>query len=255
MPERSAQDLGLLLVTGASSGIGAASAIRAARDGWDVAVHFNRDAAGAETTATAVRAAGRKAWVVQADLGTGDDIPSLFAAIDETGRPLRGLVNNAGIVERAQRVDEMTAERVERMMRVNVVAPILVAGEAVRRMSTAFGGQGGAIVNVSSLAARLGGAGQYVDYAASKGAIDSFTKGLAREVAGEGIRVNAVRPGIIETAIHAKGGQPDRAAQLGSTVPVGRAGTADEIAETIVWLLGPGASYVTGALLDAGGGR
>ena len=245
-----------LLVTGGSRGIGAATCVLAASRGWDVAVNFTRDAAAAERVAAAVRAHGRRVLLLQADVGDDAAVRAMFEALDRAWGPrLGGLVNNAGVVDLAARVDEMDAVRLERMFRINVLGSFACAREAVRRMSTRHGGAGGAIVNVSSAAARLGSPGQYVDYAAAKAAIDTFTLGLAREVATEGVRVNAVRPGIIETDIHASGGQPERAKQMAPMVPMQRAGTADEVAAAIVWLLSDAASYTTGALLDVSGGR
>ncbi len=245
-----------LLITGASRGIGAATARLAAERGWDVAVNYLHDAEAAAAVVEQVRARGRRAIALQADHSVEADVLRLYDAVDrEFGGTLRGLVNNAGIVDAAARLQAMSAERIARMFAVNAVGPMLCAREAVRRMSTGRGGAGGAIVNVSSGAARSGGAGQYVDYAASKGAIDTFTIGLAKEVAAEGIRVNAVRPGITDTGIHASGGQPDRAWQLAPQIPMQRPGTPEEIAHAIVWLLSDEASYTTGALLDVGGGR
>lgn len=245
-----------LLVTGGSRGIGAATCVLAASRGWDVAVNFTRDAAAAERVAAAVRAHGRRALLLQADVGDDAAVRAMFEALDRAWGPrLGGLVNNAGVVDLAARVDEMDAARLERMFRINVLGSFACAREAVRRMSTRHGGEGGAIVNVSSAAARLGSPGQYVDYAAAKAAIDIFTLGLAREVATEGVRVNAVRPGIIETDIHASGGQPERARQMAPMVPMQRAGTADEVAAAIVWLLSDEASYTTGAVVDVTGGR
>ncbi|MCI1191644.1 SDR family oxidoreductase [Calidifontimicrobium sp. SYSU G02091] len=245
----------VLIVTGAGRGIGAATARRAARAGWDVVVNARRDAAAAEAVAADVRAAGRRALVVIADVATEAGALALFAATDRAFGALHGLVNNAGVVDVAQRVEQMSEARLQRMFTTNVVGPFLCAREAVRRMSTRHGGAGGAIVNVGSAAARLGSPNQYVDYAASKAAIDTFTKGLALEVATEGIRVNAVRPGIIDTGIHASGGQPDRARELAPSVPMQRAGSADEVAAAVVWLLGDDAAYVTGAVVDVSGGR
>jgi NAD(P)-dependent dehydrogenase (short-subunit alcohol dehydrogenase family) len=245
----------LLLVTGGSRGIGAAVARQAAAAGWHVAINFTRDAAAAEAVAAAVRAAGRRAWTVQADVADEAQVEAMFARLDAQAPTLAGLVNNAGVVDRAQRLDEMDLARWRRMFGINVIGSMLCARAAVRRMSTRHGGRGGSIVNLSSVAARLGAPGQYLDYAASKGAIDTFTVGLARELATEGVRVNAVRPGIIDTAIHASGGQPGRARELSPTIPMQRPGSADEIASAIVWLLSEGASYTTGALLDVTGGR
>ena len=245
----------IVLVTGGSRGIGAATALQCARAGYDVAVNYARDAAAAESVVGAVRALGRRAIAIGADVSQEADVLAMFAAVDAQLGPLTALVNNAGVVDVAQRIDAMSVERLTRMFGINVVGSILCAREAVRRMSTLHGGRGGAIVNLSSAAARLGAPGQYVDYAAAKGAIDTFTLGLAREVATEGIRVNAVRPGIIETEIHASGGQPDRAAQMAPQVPMRRAGSADEVAAAIVWLLSDAASYATGTVIDVTGGR
>jgi glucose 1-dehydrogenase len=245
----------VVLVTGASAGIGAVSAIGAAKAGYDVAVAYGRDRDGAEATADAVRAAGGRAEILQADMATPDGPELLFQGFDAAFDRLDALVNNAGIVDIAARVEDMSQERLSRMFQINVVAPMRVAGFAVKRMSTKHGGQGGVIVNLSSVAARLGSANQFVDYAASKGAIDSFTKGLADEVAAEGIRVSAVRPGLIETAIHAKGGDAGRAQRLAHLVPMGRTGSAAEVAAAILWLMSDAASYVTGTTLDVAGGR
>ena len=244
-----------LLITGASRGIGAATARLAAARGWDVAVNYTRDGAAAQAVAADVRALGRRALVLQADVGVEAEVMAMFAALDrEWGAPT-GLVNNAGVVDASARLDEMAAGRIERMFAINVFGSMWCAREAVRRMSTRHGGRGGVIVNQSSAAARLGAPANYLDYAASKGAIDVFTLGLAREVAAEGIRVNAVRPGIIETEIHASGGQPDRASQMAPLVPMQRAGTADEVAEAVLWLLGDASGYTTGSVLDVTGGR
>lgn len=249
----------LLLVTGGSRGIGAATARLAAAQGWDVAINYTRDEAAAEAVADAVRAFGRRALTLCADVSDEGQVRAMFATLDrqvqEGVGPLTGLVNNAGVVDVAARVDEMTGARLQRMFAVNVFGTMLCAREAVRRMSSRHGGAGGAIVNLSSAAARLGSPGQYVDYAAAKGAVDTFTLGLAREVAAEGVRVNAVRPGVIATEIHASGGQPERATRLAPTLPMQRPGTADEVAQAIVWLLSPAASYTTGAVLDVSGGR
>ncbi len=245
----------IVLVTGGSRGIGAATALLCAREGHDVAVNYARDEQAAERVAAQVRALGRRAITIGADVSREADVLRMFERVDAELGPLTALVNNAGVVDVAARVDEMGIDRLARMFGINVIGSILCAREAVRRMSTKHGGEGGAIVNLSSVAARLGAPGQYVDYAAAKGAIDTFTLGLAREVATEGIRVNAVRPGIIETGIHASGGQPDRAAQMAPLVPMQRAGSAEEVAQAIVWLLSDAASYATGALIDVTGGR
>jgi NAD(P)-dependent dehydrogenase (short-subunit alcohol dehydrogenase family) len=250
-----AASAGWLLVTGGGRGIGAAVARAAAAAGWHVAINYARDAAAAEAVAADVRAAGRRACTLPADVQHEAEVDALFRRLDADGVRLAGLVNNAGVVDVAQRVDEMSAARIQRMFGINVFGTIWCAREAVRRMSTRHGGAGGAIVNLSSAAARLGAPGQYVDYAAAKGAVDVFTLGLAREVAAEGVRVNAVRPGIIDTDIHASGGQPDRVQRLAPQVPMQRAGHADEVAAAVVWLLSDAASYTTGALLDVSGGR
>ena len=244
-----------LLVTGGSRGIGAATALLAAQHGYSVAVNYATHSAAADEVVRKIRAAGGRAFSVQADVAVEKDILAMFKKIDiEFGR-LDALVNNAGVVDQTSRVDAMTLARLQRMFAVNVFGSFLCAREAVKRMSTLGGGIGGAIVNVSSAAARIGSPGQYVDYAAAKGAIDTFTIGLAKEVAAEGIRVNAVRPGIIETDIHASGGLPNRARDVAPQVPMQRAGSADEVAQSIVWLLSDSASYTTGALLDIAGGR
>lgn len=244
----------VLLVTGASRGIGAAVAIMGAKAGHAIAVNYrsNRDAA--DKVVARIRADGGVAEPIAGDVGDEADILGMFQAVDRMGR-LAGLVNNAGVVDLRCRVDQMTSERIERMFRINVAGSMLCAREAVKRMSTRHGGKGGAIVNLSSAAARLGAPGQYVDYAASKAAIDTFTVGLAREVAEEGIRVNAVRPGIIDTEIHASGGEPDRVLQMRDAVPMKREGSADEVAAAILWLLSDQASYVTGSIVDVSGGR
>lgn len=244
-----------LLVTGGSRGIGAAISWLAARKGWRVAVNFVRDEDAAGRVVADIEQAGGEAFAVQGDVGSEADVLAMFDAVDRRFGRLDGLVNNAGVVDVASRVDEMSLERIERMLRINVTGSILCAREAVKRMSTRHGGKGGVIVNLSSAAATLGSPGIYVDYAASKGAIDVFTLGLAREVAAEGIRVNAVRPGIIDTEIHASGGDPDRVAKMRDMLPMKREGTADEVAEAIWWLLSDAASYTTGAVVDVTGGR
>lgn len=244
-----------LLVTGGSRGIGAACAIAGARLGFAVGVNYARDRAAADAVVEQIRDAGGQAMALPGDVAREADVLAMFATLDAHMPPLGALVNNAGVVDTAQRVDEMSAARLERMFAINVIGSFLCAREAVRRMSTRHGGAGGVIVNLSSAAARLGSPAQYVDYAASKGAIDTFTLGLAREVAAEGIRVNAVRPGIIDTEIHASGGQPDRVRQLAPSVPMQRAGSADEVAEAVAWLLSDASSYTTGAVIDVTGGR
>jgi NAD(P)-dependent dehydrogenase (short-subunit alcohol dehydrogenase family) len=244
-----------LLITGGSRGIGAATALLAAQRGYAVAVNYTANEGAADEVVRQIRAGGGQAIAVQADVAKEAQVMAMFKKIDATLGRLTALVNNAGVVDVAARIDEMSVARLRRMFDINILACFLCAREAIKRMSTTHGGAGGAIVNVSSVAARLGGAGQYVDYAASKGAIDTLTVGLAKEVAMEGIRVNAVRPGIIETDIHASGGQPDRARQMAPLVPMQRAGTALEVAQAIMWLLSNEASYTTGALLDVAGGR
>jgi NAD(P)-dependent dehydrogenase (short-subunit alcohol dehydrogenase family) len=244
-----------LLITGGSRGIGAATVRAAAARGWDVAINFLRDEDAARALADEVHALGRRSLLLQADVAEETQVKAMFHDLDRAWGPPAGLVNNAGIVDVAARVDEMSAVRIERMFAVNVFGSMWCAREALRRMSRRHGGAGGAIVNVSSAASRLGSPGQYVDYAAAKGAIDTFTLGLAREVAAEGVRVNAVRPGIIETEIHASGGQPDRAQRLAPLVPMQRAGSADEVARAVVWLLSDEASYATGTFIDVSGGR
>lgn len=246
---------GTLLVTGGSRGIGAAVARIAAGRGWRVAVNYAENAAAAEALVREIRDASGEAIAIRGDVGVEADVVRMFEAVDRAYGPLDALVNNAGVVARKGRVEDMDAARLERMMRVNVIGSFLCAREAVRRMSTRHGGRGGAIVNVSSVAAVHGSPGEYVDYAASKGAIDSFTVGLAREVAEEGIRVNAVRPGIIATEIHASGGQPDRIERLRGLVPMKREGEVDEVAHAVLWLLSGEASYTTGAVLNVSGGR
>ena len=242
------------IITGGSRGIGRATAIAAANRGFRICVGYASNQAAAKSVVSDIEAKNGKAIAVKCDVGNEGDIVALFRAADEFGK-LGALINNAGIVGPTSRVDEMSAERIQRMMAVNVTGSILCAREAVKRMSTRHGGQGGVIVNLSSVASKLGSPNTYVDYAASKGAIDSFTIGLGYEVAGEGIRVAAIRPGLIDTEIHASGGEPDRAQRLSQMVPMKRVGTADEIANAIVWLMSEQASYVTSAILDVSGGR
>jgi NAD(P)-dependent dehydrogenase (short-subunit alcohol dehydrogenase family) len=244
----------VLVVTGGSRGIGAATCRLAAERGYAVVVNYAGNQAAAKTVVADIAAAGGTAVAVNGDISRPDDVAKIFAAADGLG-VLAGLVNNAGVVDKAQRVDEMSLQRIERMLAVNVTGTILCSQAAIRRMSTRHGGEGGAIVNLSSAAAKLGSPNVYVDYAAAKGAIDSFTIGLALEVAGEGIRVNAVRPGIIETDIHATGGDPDRVARVAPSLPMPRAGTAEEVALAILWLLSSEASYTTGTILAVSGGR
>ena len=245
----------VLLITGGSRGIGAATAHLAAAQGYAVAVNYSHNASAAEAVVRTIQAQGGQAMAVQADVADEAQVLAMFTTVDAQLGRLTALVNSAGVVDVAARVDAMDVQRWRRLLDINVIGTMLCAREAVRRMSTRHGGTGGAIVNLSSVAATLGSPGQYVDYAASKGAIDSFTVGLGREVAAEGIRVNAVRPGVIDTDIHASGGQPERARQLAPTIPMRRPGTAQEVAQAIVWLLSDAASYTTGSIVDVGGGR
>ena len=245
----------VLLITGGSRGIGAATALAAAEAGYTVAVNYASNSLAADEVVRHIRARGGNAIALQADVADEAQVLAMFERVDAKLGRISALVNSAGVVDQACRVADMSLARLRRMLDTNVLGSMLCAREAVRRMSTRYGGEGGSIVNLSSVASTLGSPGQYVDYAASKGAIDSFTLGLAREVAAEGVRVNAVRPGIIDTEIHASGGQPDRAGRIGPQVPMQRAGRADEVAASILWLLSPQASYTTGALLDVAGGR
>ena len=244
----------VVLVTGGSRGIGAAVSRKVAALGHRVVVNYSHNKDAADALVEEIKSAGGEAVAVQGDVQNEADVLHLFAEADRLGT-LKGLVNNAGVVDLSQRVDEMTLERLTRMFSINVIGSFLCAREAVKRMSTRHGGEGGGIVNLGSAASKLGSPGQYVDYAAAKGAIDTMTVGLALEVADEGVRVNAIRPGIIDTDIHASGGHPDRVAQLRSKLPMNRAGTADEVAEAILWLLSDQSSYTTGAILDVSGGR
>ncbi|MBN9317061.1 MAG: SDR family oxidoreductase [Devosia sp.] len=244
----------VLVVTGGSRGIGAAVARLAAARGYGVVLNYLGNVAAAEAVCATIHAAGGEAVAVRGDVGREEDIEHIFRAADRMG-PLRALVNNAGMIAPVARLDAMEPDRIAEILRVNVLGTMLCSAAAVRRMSTRHGGKGGGIVNLSSAAAKLGAPGAYLDYAASKGAIDTFTVGLAVEVAGEGIRVNGVRPGIIDTDFHAQGGEPDRVQRLASTIPMGRPGTADEVAQTILWLLSEDASYVTGTTLAVTGGR
>ena len=239
-----------MVVTGGGRGIGAATARLAAQRGYQVCINYLRDAKSAIALAREVGGIA-----VQGDVASEDDVVRLFKTVDEKLGRVSVLVNNAGIVDRGTRVEAMSAERIQRMLAVNVTGSFLCAREAVKRMSTRHGGQGGAIINVSSIAAKLGGSGEYVDYAASKGAIDTFTVGLAKEVGAEGIRVNAVRPGIIRTEIHLSSGDPGRVERIGAAAPLQRPGEAEEIAAAILWLASDEGSYTSGALLDVSGGR
>ncbi|PYX40179.1 MAG: NAD(P)-dependent oxidoreductase [Acidobacteria bacterium] len=251
----SANESGLVIVTGASRGIGAATARLAAERGFPVAVNYATGEAEAADVVRAICQQGGKAIAIRGDLGRESDIVHLFKEAERELGPLRGLVNNAAVTGGFARVEAVTAAALERTFAVNVTGAILCAREAVKRMSTRHGGTGGSIVNISSIAVRTGSAGEWVHYAASKAAIDTFTIGLAREVATEGIRVNAVAPGLVETGIHAANGEPGRLDRLKPTIPMGRPGRPEEIAEAVVWLLSSAASYVTGAVLEVGGGR
>jgi len=247
--------LPVLLITGASRGIGAATARHAARRGYAVALNYHTRREAAEAVARDIAHGGGTALTVQADVGIEDDVLRMFTEIDTRLGRVSALVNNTGVLEQQMRFDEMSADRWRRVLTTNVVGTFLCTREAVRRMSTRHGGSGGAVVNVSSVAAKLGGAHEYIDYAASKGAIDSMTVGLAREIAVEGIRVNAVRPGPVYTEIHASGGEPGRVERVKAAVPMQRGGEVDEVAYAILWLLSDEASYVTGSILDVSGGR
>ena len=247
-------DKGVLIVTGGSRGIGAATARLAAARGYAVVVNYAASVEAAQAVCADIHADGGTAVAVRGDVAVEADIDHVFDAADRLGA-LTGLVNNAGVIDRVARVEDMDLARLTRMFAINTLGTILCSGRAVRRMSTRHGGDGGAIVNITSAAAKLGAPGTYVDYAAAKGAVDSFTVGLALEVASEGIRVNGVRPGIIDTEIHAAGGDPDRAARMAASLPMPRVGTADEVARAVLWLLSDEASYTTGTVIDVTGGR
>lgn len=244
-----------LLITGASRGIGAATAILAARRGYRVAVNYRVNQQAAQSVVETIEREGGQAAAFQADVSVESEVAALFEAVDDTFGRLDALVNNAGTLETQKRLDEMDAARLLRVLQSNVVSCFLCCGEAVRRMSTRHGGQGGAIVNVSSVAARTGSPREYVDYAASKGAVDAMTLGLAQEVAAEGVRVNGVRPGFIATDIHASGGEPGRIERLKPLIPMQRGGRPEEVAQAVLWLLSDEASYTTGGFIDIAGGR
>jgi len=245
----------VIIITGASRGIGAATAQLAAARGYAVCVNYVHNQAAAQAVVDAIRAAGGEALAVAGDVAVEADVLKLFQVVDNELGTLSALVNNAGILEHQMRVEEMDVARLRRVFTTNIIGSFLCAREAVRRMSTKFGGKGGAIVNLSSMAAKLGGPGEYVDYAASKGAIDAMTVGLAKEVADQGIRVNAVRPGVIYTDIHASGGEPGRVDRVKDSVPMRRGGSAEEVAQAVLWLLSDAASYSTGSFIDVAGGR
>ncbi|MCX2524521.1 glucose 1-dehydrogenase [Larsenimonas rhizosphaerae] len=244
----------VMLITGGSRGIGAATSSLAARQGYRVVINYRSDRTSAEALVDTITREGGAAIAIQADMAHEADIVALFDTVDREFGRLDVLVNNAGIVDQKSRVEDMSIERIDRMMRINVTGPFICAREAIRRMSTRHGGQGGAIINVSSAAAHRGSANEYVDYAASKGAIDTFTEGLAKELAGDGIRVNGVRPGVIDTDIHASGGNPDKPTTSAANIPMGRAGRAEEVAHGILWLASDEASFTTGARIDIDGG-
>ena len=245
----------VLIITGASRGIGAATARIAGRSGYAVCVNYLKNKAAAMQIVEEIKADGGRALALGADISQEEEVVKLFHTVDDKLGKISALVNNAGILETQMRIEDMDAARLNRVFLTNITGSFLCAREAVKRMSTKNGGKGGAIVNVSSAAARLGSAGEYVDYAASKGAIDTFTRGLAQEVAEEGIRVNAVRPGVIDTDIHASGGEPGRVERVKASVPMKRGGSAEEVAKAIMWLLSSESSYTTGSLLEVSGGR
>ncbi|MED5483340.1 MAG: SDR family oxidoreductase [SAR324 cluster bacterium] len=245
----------VLIITGASRGIGAATARIAGRSGYVVCVNYLKNKAAAKQIVEEINADGGRALAVGADISREEEVVKLFCTVDDKLGKISALVNNAGILETQMRIEDMNAARLNRVFLTNIIGSFLCAREAVKRMSTKNGGKGGAIVNVSSAAARLGSAGEYVDYAASKGAVDTFTRGLAQEVAEEGIRVNAVRPGVIDTDIHSSGGEPGRVERVKASIPMKRGGSAEEVAKAIMWLLSSESSYTTGSLLEVSGGR
>ena len=245
----------VLIITGASRGIGAATARIAGRSGYVVCVNYLKNKAAAKQIVEEINADGGRALAVGADISREEEVVKLFCTVDDKLGKISALVNNAGILETQMRIEDMNAARLNRVFLTNVIGSFLCAREAVKRMSTKNGGKGGVIVNVSSAAARLGSAGEYVDYAASKGAVDTFTRGLAQEVAEEGIRVNAVRPGVIDTDIHSSGGEPGRVERVKASIPMKRGGSAEEVAKAIMWLLSSESSYTTGSLLEVSGGR
>lgn len=247
--------MALALVTGASRGIGRATALQLAQEGYTVAVNYHQNEQAADEVVSAIKMAGGKAFVVQADIGDEQQVEAMFAWLDKQQEPLTALVNNAGILFTQSRVEALSAERINRVLKTNVTGYFLCCREAVKRMAVSHGGSGGAIVNVSSAASRLGAPFEYVDYAASKGAVDTLTTGLALEVAAQGIRVNCVRPGLIYTEMHASGGEPGRVDRVKSMLPMQRGGQPEEVAQAIVWLLSDKASYVTGSFLELAGGR
>ncbi len=248
-------DRGVLIVTGGSRGIGAATCLRAAADGWDVVVNYATNSNAAQAVVAGVEEQGRRAVAIEGDMSEEADVLSLFAQAEKALGPVKGLVNSAGTTGKVTRVEDMSTEAMKGVLDLNVLGTMMCCREAVRRMSTNHGGSGGAIVNLSSIAPRLGSPNEFVHYAASKGSIDAWTLGLAREVAAEGIQVNAVAPGMIDTEIHASAGAPDRVARFGPVTPIGRAGTADEVSEAIVWLLSDAARYCIGTVLEVAGGR
>ncbi|QEC42275.1 SDR family oxidoreductase [Pseudobacter ginsenosidimutans] len=245
----------IMLITGGSRGIGAATALLAAANGYAIALNYNKNKTAADNVVNEIKSGGGNAIAIQADIAVEAEVVRLFEEADRQFGTLDCLVNNAGILEKQMRVEDMTADRLNRIFAANITGQIICAREAIKRMSTKHGGKGGAIINVSSIAARLGSPDEYVDYAASKGAIDTFTIGLSKEVAAEGIRVNAVRPGLIYTDIHADGGEPGRVDRLKTSLPMKRGGQPEEIAEAILWLASDKSSYATGSFIDLGGGR